>query len=104
MPTFTALTTLPGAADAQALGEALERLDPPPAGVGVFEVEDRSGLWEVGGYFEAAPDGASLALLAAAFGAADFAVSELPETDWVAHVRRELKPVEAGRFFRLRKP
>jgi ribosomal protein L11 methyltransferase len=23
----------------------------------------------------------------------------LPETDWVAHVRRELAPVEAGRFF-----
>jgi ribosomal protein L11 methyltransferase len=28
-----------------------------------------------------------------------FVVSELPETDWVAHVRRVLKPVEAGRFF-----
>ncbi|MEL7345184.1 MAG: 50S ribosomal protein L11 methyltransferase, partial [Pseudomonadota bacterium] len=26
-------------------------------------------------------------------------VSELPETDWVAHVRRELHPVEAGRFY-----
>jgi ribosomal protein L11 methyltransferase len=26
-------------------------------------------------------------------------MSELPETDWVAHVRRELKPVVAGRFF-----
>ena len=26
-------------------------------------------------------------------------VSEVPETDWVAHVRRELAPVEAGRFF-----
>ena len=42
---------------------------------------------------------ASLALLAAAYGAAEFVVSELPETDWVAHVRRELSPVEAGRFF-----
>ena len=37
--------------------------------------------------------------MAAAFGAEPFAVSELPETDWVAHVRRELHPVEAGRFF-----
>lgn len=99
MTTWTALTTLSGRAPAEALGEAMEALDPAPTGVGVFELEDGSGLWEVGGYFEAAPDLAGLALLAALHGAADFAVSELPETDWVAHVRRELKPVEAGRFF-----
>lgn len=99
MPTFTALTTLEGKADADALGEAMERLVPEPTGVGVFEVEDGSGIWEVGGYFVEAPDEAALALLATAFGAKPFAVSELPETDWVAHVRRELAPVEAGRFF-----
>jgi ribosomal protein L11 methyltransferase len=99
MPTYTALTTLVGIAPAEALGEAMERLDPAPTGVGVFEVEDGSGLWEVGGYFIETPDGAALALLAAAFGAKPFAVSELPDTDWVAHVRRELAPVEAGRFF-----
>ena len=99
MPTFTALTTLPGEAPAQALGEAMERLDPAPDGVGVFEIEDGSGRWEVGGYFTGAPDDTALALLAAAYGAAPFTVSELPETDWVAHVRRELHPVEAGRFF-----
>jgi ribosomal protein L11 methyltransferase len=99
MPTFTALTTLPGAEAAEALGEALERLEPEPTGVGVGEVEDGSGLWEVGGYFEERPDGAALALLAAAFGARPFTVSELPETDWVAKVRRELAPVVAGRFF-----
>ena len=99
MPTYTALTTLPGEKEAHALGDALERADPAPTGVGVFKVEDGSGLWEVGGYFQERPDGSALALLAAAFGAAEFAVSELPETDWVAHVRRELRPVEAGRFF-----
>lgn len=99
MPTFTALTTLTGKTRAEALGEAMERLEPAPTGVGVFEVEDGSGLWEVGGYFTDAPDPAALDLLAAAFGAKPFAVSELPETDWVAHVRRELAPVEAGRFF-----
>lgn len=99
MPTFTALTTLTGRAPAEALGEALERLTPEPTGVGVFEVEDGSGLWEVGGYFTETPDAAGLALLAAAFEAQPFAISELPETDWVAHVRRELAPVEAGRFF-----
>ncbi len=99
MPTFTALTTLPGKAPAEALGEALEALDPAPTGVGVFELEDGSGLWEVGGYFEAPPDDVALALLAAAHGAKPFAVSELPETDWVAKVQRELHPVRAGRFF-----
>lgn len=99
MPTYTALTTLPDEARAQALGEALEELDPAPMGVGVFEMEDGSNLWEVGAYFTDVPDDIALTLLAAAFGAAEFAVSELPEIDWVAHVKRELKPVEAGRFF-----
>jgi len=99
MPTFTALTTLPGKAPAEALGAAMERLTPEPHGIGVFEIEDDSGLWEVGGYFTEAPDLAGLAILAAAYGAQDFTVSELPETDWVAHVKRELAPVEAGRFF-----
>jgi ribosomal protein L11 methyltransferase len=99
MPTFTALTTLEGRDQAYALGDALEQLDPAPSGVGVFEMEDGSGLWEVGGYFEASPDETALAILAAATGASEFVVSELPETDWVAHVRRELAPVEAGRFF-----
>ncbi len=81
------------------LGEAMEGMTPEPTGVGVFEMEDGSGLWEVGGYFEAPPEEAALAVLAAAMGAKPFVVSELPETDWVAHVRRELAPVEAGRFF-----
>jgi ribosomal protein L11 methyltransferase len=96
--TWTALTTLPGPDGAEALGEALEALDPPPTGVGVWEVEDGAGLWEVGGYFGAPPDEVGLALLAAAHGARPFAVSEVPHQDWVAHVRRELTPVEAGRF------
>jgi ribosomal protein L11 methyltransferase len=99
MPTYTALTTLPDQASAEALGDAMERLTPEPTGVGVLSVEDGSGLWEVGGYFIEPPDQAGLALLATMFGARAFAVSELPETDWVAHVRRELAPITAGRFF-----
>ncbi|MDJ0626818.1 MAG: 50S ribosomal protein L11 methyltransferase [Rhodobacter sp.] len=99
MATFTALTTLHGKDAAEALGLAMERLVPEPTGVGVFEIEDGTGLWEVGGYFDGPPDTAGLALLAAAHGARPFAVSELPDVDWVAHVRRELTPVEAGRFF-----
>ncbi|MFT6024531.1 MAG: ribosomal protein L11 methyltransferase [Ascidiaceihabitans sp.] len=99
MPTFTALTTLMGKKPGEALGEAMERLVPEPTGIGVFEVEDGSGLWEVGGYFTEAPDETALMLLASAMGAKPFVISELPETDWVAHVRRELAPVEAGQFF-----
>ena len=99
MPTYSALTTLPDAANAQALGEAMEAMTPEPTGVGVFEMEDGSELWEVGGYFTKPPSEAELALLAAAFGARPFAVSEVPDIDWVAKVRRELTPVEAGRFF-----
>ena len=99
MPTFTALTTLTGKDAAEALGEAMETLIPEPYGVGVFEIEDGSGLWEVGGYFNEAPDVAGLALLATMHQAKDFTVSELPDVDWVAKVKRELAPVVAGRFF-----
>ena len=99
MPTFTALTTLADKDQAAALGEAMERLVPEPTGIGVLSVEDGSGLWEVGGYFIEPPDQAGLALLALAFDAKPFVISELPETDWVAHVRRELSPIQAGRFF-----
>ena len=99
MPTYTALTTLSGKAPAEALGEDLDRLTPEPTGIGTFEIEDGSGLWEVGAYFDEQPDEAGLAVLAAMHGAKPFVVSELPEVDWVAKVRRELVPVEAGRFF-----
>jgi ribosomal protein L11 methyltransferase len=97
MPTFTAFTTLTDKAKADALGDALEQLE--PLGTGVFEVEDGSGLFEVAGYFEIAPDEIALDLLAAVYGAKPFLISDVPETDWVAHVKRELHPVEAGRFF-----
>ncbi len=99
MPTYTAITTLPDESAAYALSDALEQTDPAPTGVGVFELEDGSGLWEVGGYFDAAPDDIALRLLAEAFGARAFTVSELPDIDWVAKVRRDLAPVEAGRFY-----
>lgn len=99
MPTYSALTTLPGEAGAIALATALEKLTPEPVGVGVFEIEDGSALWEVGAYFLEQPNEMVLDMLALAFGAKPFALSELPEIDWVAKVRRELSPVEAGRFF-----
>jgi ribosomal protein L11 methyltransferase len=99
MTTYSALTTLMGEDLATKLGDALEALTPEPTGVGVFEIEDGSGLWEVGAYFEEQPDVAGLSVLTAMFDVKPFVVSEVPETDWVAHVRRELAPVVAGRFF-----
>jgi ribosomal protein L11 methyltransferase len=99
MPTYTAYTKLTAKENAEALGVAMENMIPEPTGIGVFEMEDGSGLWEVGGYFTEEPDAAGLALLASMNDAQDFVVSELPETDWVAKVRRDLAPVVAGRFF-----
>lgn len=99
MPTWTAFTKLASKDNAEALGEALETAWPEPTGVGVFEIEDGSGLWEVGGYFVEEPDDVELALLAVAFEAQPFVISEVPDTDWVDKVRRELTPVVAGRFF-----
>lgn len=99
MATYSALTTLDDKARAEALAEAMEDFDPAPTGVGCFEIEDGSGRHEVGVYFEEAPDEVALALMAAAFAAEPFTVSEVPETDWVAHVKRNLQPVVAGRFF-----
>ncbi len=99
MPTFTALTTLIGEDAANAMAQALEKMTPEPVGVGVFEIEDDSGLWEVGAYFLDPPDMVMLEIFALAFEAKPFAVSELPEVDWVAKVKRELSPVEAGRFY-----
>ncbi|MEM7243232.1 MAG: 50S ribosomal protein L11 methyltransferase [Pseudomonadota bacterium] len=99
MPTFTALTTLTEKAPAAQLGLLLEQLDPAPYGIGVFEVEDGSGIWEVGAYFMDEPDSITLDLLGATVNAKPFVISEVPDKDWVAEVRRELAPVVAGRFF-----
>jgi len=97
--TYSAITKVNKRKQAEGLGLALEKLDPAPSGVGVFELEDGSGEWEVGAYFIEQPDEISLLLLENAFDAAGFVISEIPETDWVAKVKRELSPVEAGRFF-----
>lgn len=78
MPTYTALTTLQTRDNAEALGLALEEIEPEATGVGVFEMEDGSGLWEVGAYFTEAPDEVALAILAAAHDAKPFVISELP--------------------------
>jgi ribosomal protein L11 methyltransferase len=100
MPTYSALTTLPGEAAAQSLAAAMERMDPEPTGVGVFEIEDGSGLWEVGGYFLDAPDQVMLEVLATAFGARPFAdLGTARGRLGRACAARIVAPVDAGRFF-----
>jgi len=46
-----------------------------------------------------APDEIALLILSTVHGAKPFVVSKVPDKDWVAEVRRELAPVEAGNFF-----
>ena len=99
MLTYSAITKVKERAQAEGLGVALEKLNPPPMGVGVFKLEDGSGEWEVGAYFHDRPDEISILILENAFKADGFAISEIPETDWVTKVKRELSPVEAGQFF-----
>ena len=90
MLTYSAITKVKDRGRAEGLGVALEKLNPPPMGVGVFELEDGSGEWEVGAYFHDRPDEISILILENAFKADGFAISEIPETDWVTKVKREL--------------
>lgn len=98
MPTYTAQTTLTGKPQAEALSLAMEALTPEPTGVGVSEIQDGSGLFEVCGYFIDEPEAAGLALLATVYNTQPFTVLTVPDQDWVAKVRRALTPVYAGRF------
>ncbi|WP_312528607.1 50S ribosomal protein L11 methyltransferase [Paracoccus sp. (in: a-proteobacteria)] len=99
MATWTALSHTLGREKAEAIVEQAEGLTPEPVGTGVFEIEDGSDRWEIGLYFTEEPDEIALMLLALAHDAEPFVLSEVPDVDWVAHVKRELTPVEAGRFF-----
>ena len=99
MVTYSAITKVKDRKRAEGLGIAFEKLNPSPMGVGVFELEDGSCEWEVGAYFDDKPNDVSILLLEHAFETTKIVISELPETDWVSKVKRELSPVEAGRFF-----
>lgn len=96
MALYHVLTALPGEPAAQALSDALEALG--PVATELRDHDDGSGLWDVGAHFDGAPDKAALAVLAHLHAAPDFAVARVEDRDWVAQVRAELTPVEAGRF------
>lgn len=98
MPLFRAITAVRGEAAAHALSDALDEIDPAPLAGEIHDHDDGSGLWDVGGLFAGRPDAVVLALLAEVHGAPDFTVAKVEDRDWVAQVRAELTPVEAGRF------
>lgn len=98
MTTWTAITTLPDNASAQALALAVENLNPAPIGIACLEIEDGSGLFEVAAYFDEKPDELGLTILTTIHDQKPFAISKLDDTDWVAQVKRELTPVRAGKF------
>ena len=98
MPLFRATTALAGEAAARALRDALDELDPAPLASDIYDHDDGSGLWDAAGLFDGPPDVAGLALLARLHAAPDFTIVRVEERDWVAQVRAELVPVEAGRF------
>lgn len=98
MPLFRAITAVRGEAAAHALSDALDGLDPAPLAGEIHDHDDGSGLWDVGGLFDASPDAVALAVLAQVHRAPDFMVTKVEDRDWVAQVRAELTPVEAGRF------
>jgi ribosomal protein L11 methyltransferase len=93
---YRATAAVRGEAAARALGDALDAL--APLAGDLHDHDDGSGLWDVGGLFGGPPDAAGLALLAALHGVGDFRVERIDDRDWVAQVRAELTPVEAGRF------
>ena len=98
MPLYRATTSMLGEPAARVLRDALDTLDAPPLASEIHDLDDASGLWDVGGLFDGPPDAAGLSLLARAHAAPDFSVARVEDRDWVAQVRAELTPVEAGRF------
>ncbi len=98
MTLWRATTALKGEAEARALRDALDDLGTPPLASELHDHDDSSGRWDAGGLFDGPPDVAGLALLARLHGAPDFTVARVEDRDWVAQVRAELTPVEAGRF------
>jgi ribosomal protein L11 methyltransferase len=91
--TTTATLTLP---ESDAVGMMAALADDPVLGEYTIDASEVApGRWEVLVYFPDKPDKAERAALARH---GRFAISDLPETDWVAKSLEGLKPVRAGRF------
>ena len=51
MSNYSVFATTFGELSANLISSSLERMTPSPVGIGVLEVEDGRGLWEVSGFF-----------------------------------------------------
>ena len=97
MATYTVFAISSSEEKANTIGSSLEKLNPEPVGIGIFELENNSNYWEIGAYFQAKPNQIELALLEKIYNI-KFVFSRVPSTDWVAHVRRQLTPIFVGGF------
>ena len=82
---------------ANTIASSLERMEPNPIGIGVLEIEDGSGFWEVSAFFSEKPSPIELKILEVVYRI-NFLVSKVVNKDWISQVQRDLKPVRAGRF------
>lgn len=98
MTLYHAITEVSSRSAAEALFDALDEASPPPKASGTHDRDDGTGIWEVGAYFDGRPDETLLAIIASAYGAADFRIAPVGTRDWMAQVRAGLTPVRAGRF------
>ena len=97
MGTFSAIALVANQDDAHGLGKALERLTPEPNAVGVFEVDEILGYWEVSAFFLEQPNNLQLSLLEVCFSV-KFIITKIPSENWVNKVQRDLKPVKEEPF------
>ena len=83
--------------EAYTVGSLLEKMNPVPVGIGILEVEDQTGFWEISGFFSQEPNLVQIKIIETVCKI-KFVVSKLDNKDWVSQVQRDLKPVKAGRF------
>ena len=66
------------------MADALDRVQPAPLEVEIYDEEDGSGNLRVAAIFALEPNPTLLDVLAAAFGGSDFTVSETAQRTWSA--------------------
>ncbi|MEP9403143.1 50S ribosomal protein L11 methyltransferase [Sphingomonas silueang] len=90
-------------AEAEAIDAAEDLgIDPPPVLMTTETVEDDTETWRLDAYFEAAPDDAMIAAVAALVPSAAGhppAVEQLGDEDWVTMSQAGLEPLHVGRFY-----
>ena len=97
MSNFTAFVKVSSENKANIIASSLERMSPSPLGVGILEIEDDEGWWELAAFFSKKPNSLEIKILEVVHEI-EFVISKIANKDWISHVQRDLKPVRAGRF------